>query len=145
MTAADLAAACGALLGRIDGPVVVAATHAPRVATALRRRWEGAGDSPVAAVVVFLGETGDPRARARILTGLRDRLPPGAALVVADHNQPRTLPRRVIGSLLLAVRGRTPARARYPVAREVAALGFVVESLRLEAGERIQLVRAVRS
>ena len=33
-----------------------------------------------------------------------------------------------------------PARARYPAARELAALGFDVERLRLACGERVQLV-----
>jgi hypothetical protein len=68
----------------------------------------------------------------------------GGALVVVDHNQPRACWRRVVGTALLAARGIPPARARHPVAREVAAHGFAVERLRLAAGERVQLVLARR-
>ena len=37
-----------------------------------------------------------------------------------------------------------PARARYPAARELGALGLAVERLWLDGGERVQLVRARR-
>jgi hypothetical protein len=46
--------------------------------------------------------------------------------------------------LALAARGLGPERARHPVAREVHGAKFAVERLRLEDGERVQLVLARR-
>jgi len=60
--------------------------------------------------------------------------------VLVDHNQPRVLWRRGLGILALAAARCAPSRARYPAARELAALGFAVERLRLACGERVQLV-----
>jgi hypothetical protein len=48
------------------------------------------------------------------------------------------------GALPAPGRGLRPSRARYPAARELAALGFAVERLRLACGERVQLVVARR-
>ena len=94
------------------------------------------------AMVCFLGEPGDTVRRVERLDGLRARLEPGGRLVVLDHNQPRRRPGRVGATLWLWRQGLGPARARYPTAREVAAHGFVVETLHLEAGERVQIVVA---
>ena len=65
-------------------------------------------------------------------------------LLRSDHNQPRVLWRRGLGIVVLAAARFPPSRARYPAARELAALGFAVERLRLACGERVQLVLARR-
>jgi hypothetical protein len=52
--------------------------------------------------------------------------------------------RRLAAHAALAARGLGTARARCPAARELAALGFAIERLRLAAGERVQLVAARR-
>ena len=145
MTARDLAVAGAALLGRIEGPVIVVAPRVPGLDPALRMRVAGAGDAAAAAMVVFLWEPADAIARSAVLKRLRDRLSVGAPVVVVDHNQPRRLWRRVLGAATLAARGVAPGRARYRVARELAAAGFTVERLRLLDGERVQCIRAVRA
>jgi hypothetical protein len=141
-----LAARCLALLGRPDGPIAVVGPHAARVAAALPRETSvAAPDAGVgAAIATFLGAADGPAARQAVLATLRARLSPGAPLVLIDHNQPRTWWRRAAGVVALAVRGLPAARARYPAARELAALGLPVERLRLACGERVQLVLARR-
>jgi hypothetical protein len=125
-----LAARCRELLGAYDGALAVLGAGATVP--------EGAG----AAVVSFVGAPADPTARQTLLGGLRRALPPGGPLVLIDHNQPRRLVARVLGAVALLLRGLSPARARYPAARELAALGFTVERLRLAEGERVQLIGA---
>ena len=141
-----LAARCLALLGPLDGRIAVVGPGAARVTAALPRGTPLANrdEAPVAAIVTFLGARDDPATRQACLTALRSRLVGGAPLVLIDHNQPRALWRRVLGAVALAVRGMGPARARYPAARELAALGLPVEQLRLASGERVQLVVARR-
>ena len=102
------------------------------------------GEIPAAAVVVWLGTSPVPARRMETLATLRARLPLGATLIVVDHNQPRRLVARWLAAMALLVRGMMPSRARYPVAREVAANGFAIESLRLHDRECVQLVKAVR-
>ncbi len=130
MSDADLAARCRELLGSYDGALAVLSPGA------------AAPDAAGAAVVSFVGAVADPAARRALLEGLRHALPAGAPLVVVDHNQPRRAVARVVGWIVLLLRGLPPVRARYPTARELAALGFVVERLRLADGERVQLVVA---
>lgn len=130
MSDPDLAARCRELLGAYDGALAVLGPDVPPPA--------GSG----AAVVSFLGTPADPVARRTQLERLRQALPPGAPLVVVDHNQPRRLVARLVGWLVLLWRGLPPVRARYPAARELVASGFVVERLRLAHGERLQLVVA---
>ena len=144
MSGARLAAHAVRLLGPVAGPVAIAAP--PRLGAHLGAQLAAAGDGdvPAAAVVAFLGSRPRPAARQALLAALRNRLPPGAPLVLLDHSQPRALWRRTVGALVLAVRGLGPSRARYPAARELAALGFAVERLRLACGERVQLVVARR-
>jgi hypothetical protein len=103
-----------------------------------------AGDegSVEGAVVSFLGQGADPAARRETLAALRARLGPAGRLVVVDHNQPRRWLPRVIALPWLWRHRLAPERARYPTAREIAANGFMVEALRLAAGERVQLVVA---
>ena len=144
MTPAALAAQCLDLLAPAAGPVAVVAPHAASLRAALVAQGagrDGAG-APAAAVVVFLGAAARPSERQGILRDVQRRLPSGARLVVVDHNQPRAWWRRLLAAPSLARRGLGPARARYPAARELAALGFGVERLRLTAGERVQLVLA---
>jgi hypothetical protein len=141
VTAARLAARCVELLGAIDGAVDLGAAGALAEALAGLVRRAGDGRPAAAAVCDFRDERDDPVAR---LAALASRLPVAAPIVVVDHNQPRDWWRRGVANLLLAARGIPPARARRPVAREVAAHGFVVERLRLAAGERLQLVLARR-
>ena len=143
MTAARLAARCVELLGPVEGPVAVVAPS--RVAEALAARVGGATDNgPVGgAVCVFLGDRVDST-REATLDALAARLRDGAVLVVADHNQPRAPWRRLLGALALSLHGHRPARARHPVAREIREHGFTIERLRLDDGERIQLVLARR-
>jgi len=143
---ARLAARVRELLGAIPGPVVIACPKAARLGSALAARVRRAGDGEVAAgaVVVFLGAAARPDERQAALRELGRRLAPGAPLVLVDHNQPRARWRRALGVLDLAAHGLGPARARYPAARELAALGFAVERLRLASGERVQLVVARR-
>jgi hypothetical protein len=134
-----------ALLGPLDGRVAVVGPGAGRVAAALPRATLAPADEPpAAAIVVFLGARADPVARRADLGRLQARLAEGSALVLIDHNQPRGWWRRALGVLALATRGLGPARARYPAARELAALGLDVERLRLACGERVQLVVARR-
>lgn len=142
MSAARLAARVAELLGPASGAVVVVA--APPLAAALASRVALAGDGRPAwgAVVSFLGEPVRPADRQRALHALRARVGEGGPVVVVDHNQPRAVWRRALAFGPLLVAGLRPARARYPAARELAALGFAVERLRLAAGERVQLVRA---
>ena len=102
------------------------------------------GDVPAAALVAFLGSRAGPAARQALLAAVRDRLPASAPLVLLDHGQPRALWRRALGAAVLALRGLGPARARYPSARELAALGFVVDRLCLASGERVQIILARR-
>ena len=146
MSPARLAARATAMLGPIAGPVAVACPGTPRLARALagRVRPALAGESAAGAVVAFLGVPARPAERQALLAGLGRRLVQGAPLVLVDHSQPRAWWRRLLGRAALAARGLGPARARYPAARELAALGFTVDRLRLAAGERIQLVAARR-
>jgi len=144
VSGARLAAHAVRLLGPVEGPVAIAvpARLGAHLGTQLSAATDG--DVPAAAVVAFLGSPPRPATRQALLAALRNRLPAGAPLVLLDHSQPRAAWRRVIGALLLAVRGLSPSRARYPAARELAALGFAVERLRLACGERVQLVVARR-
>jgi hypothetical protein len=125
-----LAARCRELLGSYDGVLAILDADATPPETA------------GAAVVSFVGTRADPVARRTLLQRLRQTLPAGAPIVVVDHNQPRRMMARVFGWVALLSRGLPPLRARYPTARELAALGFVVERLRLAHGERVQLVMA---
>jgi energy-converting hydrogenase Eha subunit E len=143
---ARLAARARTLLGPVHGPVAIVMPHAPRLADALATTLspaEGA-TAAAAAVVAFLGDGAGPAERQTLLRSLATRLPVGAPLVLLDHNQPRAWWRRAVGTVRLAAGGFRPARARYPAARELAVLGFGVEQLRLECGERVQLVLARR-
>ena len=146
MSAARLAAQCLALLGPVHGPVAVLGPGTARLRAAVAGALPAAqdGDVPAGAVVVFLGAAVPPAERQAELRGLERRLRSGAPLVLVDHNQPRAGWRRVPAWLRLALAGLGPARARYPAARELAALGFAVERLRLARGERVQLVLARR-
>jgi hypothetical protein len=146
VSAARLAARAVALLGAPAGPVAIAAPRAARLAAALTLRVALAtgSDVPEAAVVALVGTPAAPAARQALLAGLRARLPAGAPLVLIDHNQPRRAWRRALGALRLALGGLSAARARYPAARELAALGFTVDRLRFACGERVQLVLARR-
>jgi hypothetical protein len=136
-----------ALLGPLDGPVVVAepgAWWAARVRVAGLRTADLVEPTAAAGLVSFVGARTPPALRVRTLDALRVRLPVGAPLVLVDHNQPRQWWRRPLAWLLLAVRGLPPSRARYPAARELDASGFRVEQLRLADGERVQVVLARR-
>ena len=146
MRPARLAAHVLALLGPVAGPVAVVAPRAGRLAAALAAATalESDGARPAAAIVSFLGAPAHPADRQAALRALARRLPAGAPLVLVDHNQPRVLWRRGLGILALAAARCAPSRARYPAARELAALGFAVERLRLACGERVQLVLARR-
>jgi hypothetical protein len=143
---ARLAAECLALLGPVPGPVALTVPRARRLAAALAARVRRAseGEAPAGAVVAFLGDSARPAERQLALRVLQRRLPAGAPLVLLDHSQPRAWWRRGVGLLGLVAAGLGPARARYPAARELAALGFAVERLRLARGERVQLVVARR-
>ena len=48
------------------------------------------------------------------------------------------------GRVVSRVVGLPPERARHPVAREVDGHGFTIERLRLEDGERVQILLARR-
>jgi hypothetical protein len=138
-----LAARSLELLGPLDGSVAVVGHRPRRLAAALAAYVPIAGDDvAAAAVVTFLGAGAAPAERQSLVASLARRLPVGAPVVLVDHNQPRTRCGRVLGIAALALRGLGPARARYPAARELAALGLRVERLRLVRGERIQLVAA---
>jgi hypothetical protein len=138
-----LAARCLALLGPFEGPLAIVGPGATRLRAALPDGVASvAAERPAAALVSFLGATAAPAARQALLVELRGRLPPGAPLLVVDHNQPRQWWRRGLGVVALLTHRLPPARARYPAAREMAALGLEVERLRLARGERIQLVAA---
>jgi len=139
-----LAARCLAMLGPFDGPLAVVGPGAGRLVSALPAGVARAdpSDRAGAALVTFLGSPAAPAGRQALLAELRGRLPAGAPVVVVDHNQPRRWWRRGLGVAALAARGLPASRARYPAARELAALGFVVERLGLARGERVQLVAA---
>jgi len=141
---ARLAAHALRLLGPVAGPVAVTAPRRLRAHLASRLVAARDGDVPVAALVAFLGSRARPAARQALLAAVRDRLPASAPVVLLDHGQPRALWRRVVGAAVLALRGLGPARARYPAARELAALGFAVERMCLACGERVQIVLARR-
>jgi hypothetical protein len=147
VTPQRLADPCRALLRFGDGPVLVEGPNAAAWREALAAGGTGvvtAGPAR-AAVIVLLGEPGDPAGRARLLAAVANRLVPGAPVVLVDHNQPRAPWRRVPAGLALLARGLPPRRACYPAARELAAAGFTIDCLRLAAGERVQLVRAHRT
>jgi hypothetical protein len=120
------------------------APRAPALEAALAARLpEPARDgTPAAAIVVFVGVPARPEERQRVLRDLQRRLPAGAPVLLVDHNQPRAWWRRVLAAPSVALPGLGLARARYPAARELAALGFRVERLGLGHGERIQLIVA---
>jgi hypothetical protein len=141
---ARLAARCLALLGPVGGAVAVVGPGSARLAAAFAERgWvQDAGEPPALVVVVFLGSAAPPAERQRLLRDLQRRLPPAARVLLVDHSQPRTWWRRALALPGLVARGLRPARARYPTAREAAALGFTVERLALASGERVQLVVA---
>lgn len=117
--------------------------------------WIGWGSSPRAGAigatgVSLIGLDPSPEDRCQVFAALADALEPGSVLVVVDHNRPR----RVSAALeALAgapwVPGGTPGgrwrRLARLTAREVQAAGFRVEKLRLVAGERVQVVVAIRS
>jgi hypothetical protein len=144
VSAARLAARCLALLGPVGGPVAVVAPAGSRLAAAVRSGVRAARDAeqPVGAVVVFLGAPAQPVERQSALRALARTLAPGAPLVLVDHNQPRTWWRRAVALPHLLLARLAAARARYPAARELAAIGFTIERLRLACGERVQLVLA---
>ena len=147
MTAGGIRVEVLALLEDAAGPVLVVGRDAGRwqaVLCAAGRMVAGPTDAATAALVTFTGERGDPDARRRRLAHVRERLGPGAPLLVIDHNQPRQWWWRPIAAVQLAARGMAPGRGRYPSAREVDAAGFRVQRLRLAAGERLQLVLALR-
>jgi len=141
-----LAAHCLALLDTTSGPIAVACPRAPRLRAALAASARLAGDREfaVAGVVAFLGASARPHERQAVLRDVARRLGRGAQLMLIDHNQPRSPWRRALSLLALAAAGLSPARARYPAARELAVLGFLVERLRLACGERVQLISARR-
>jgi hypothetical protein len=144
VTAAETALS---LLGRVDGPVMVAEPGAwwgARLRVAGLRTADLAERTAAAALVSFVGARTSPELRRRTLEALRGRLAVDAPLVLVDHNQPRQWWRRPIAALLLVVRGMPPSRARYPAARELDGAGFRVERLELADGERVQIVRARR-
>jgi len=164
VTDAALAARCLELLGRVEGAIAVRELRAGRLGALIaalageanpagrgadtgdpggrRAGVEDPGRGAGAAVVSFLGAAIGPGERQAMLAALRARLAPGAPLLLVDHNQPRRWLPRALATAFLLARGLRPGRARYPVARETQALGFVVERLRLAAGERVQLVLA---
>ena len=146
MSPARLAAQARALLGPLGGPVAIVAPGAPRLAAALAAALPTTADpaAAAAAVVAFLGVPAGPAERQALLRGLTTRLPAGARLVLLDHNQPRRWWQRLVGTVRLTANGLGAARARYPAARELAALGLGVEQLRLACGECVQLVVARR-
>jgi hypothetical protein len=144
VTAARLAARCVELLDGVAGPIAVSAPPAVIDAIAARVAVAGEDETIAGAVCVLLGEAVDEAARAKKWTTLAARLAVDAPLVVVDHNQPRTAWRRLVGAVALALAGQGPARARHPTAREVHAHGFTIDCLRLDDGERVQLVRARR-
>lgn len=144
MNAADAALA---LLGPLDGPVVVAEPGAwwgARVRLAGLRTADLTEPIAAAGLVSFIGARTPAALRVCTLDALQARLPVGAPLVLVDHNQPRQWWRRPLALVLLAARGLPPSRARYPAARELDGAGFRVESLRLAEGERVQVVLARR-
>ena len=132
------------LLGPIEGRVAVLGARPRRLASALGAcvPLAGPGETASAAVITFLGASAVPAERQAVLASLGGQLDGGAPVVLVDHNQPRSWWRRALGVATLALRGLAPARARYPAARELAALGLEVERLRLARGERVQLVAA---
>ena len=140
MSPARLAARCVELLGSTSEPVAIATSASLRAALADRVRVAGDDEAPASAVCIFVGEGADPVARRARLAALAAQLPTGAPVVVVDHNQPRSFWRRAGGVAMLALRGLPPSRARYPVAQELQAQGFVIERMRFYAGERVQLV-----
>ena len=144
MSAARLAARCLELLGPVAGPIAVVGPADSRLAAAVRKGVRAArdGERPAGAVVVFLGAPARPAERQSALRTLARALAPGAALLLVDHNQPRAWWRRGVSLPRLFVARLEAARARYPAARELAAIGFTVECLRLACGERVQLVLA---
>jgi len=146
VTPRRLAERCRALLGAVPGPVLVVGPESRAWSEALHGVGLAVGaDGAAAGVVVLLGERGDAPARARMLAAVAERLSPGAPVVLVDHNQPRAPWRRPAAWLALLARGLPPSRARYPAARELGGGGFTVDSLRLAARERVQLVRAHRN
>lgn len=146
MSADRLARRCLDILGPIDGPIAVEGDAALRAALATAVALATDDRGPVAAAVVsFWSTPARPSARQTLLASLARRLPHGAPIVLVDHNQPRALWRRAVALPRLLAAGLAPARARYPAARELRALGFEVERLRLESGERMQVVGARRS
>ena len=146
MSSARLAARCLAVLDAPGGPIAVSCPRAPRLRAALAAAASLAGeaDAPAAAVVAFLGAPASPGERQATLRAVGHRLGHGARLLLVDHNQPRSPWRRAVALLALAAAGLSPARARYPAARELAGLGFLVERLRFTCGERVQLISARR-
>lgn len=145
MTAAALAARCLDLLGPSPGAIAVVGPHAAALRPYVAPRDDLVDPpAPAAAIVTFLGAAAGPAARQALLADVRTRLAPGAPLVLVDHNQPRRLWQRLPAVLVLLRAGLRPVRGRYPAARELQALGFDVECLRLADGERVQLVFARR-
>jgi hypothetical protein len=142
VTAARLAARCVELLDGVGGPIAVSAPPdvSPRSRRACRSRTTAPSRAPCACCSARASTSGAGGRLGRAGGPLAS----GAPVVVVDHNQPRTLARRALGVLALAARGLPPERARHPVAREVNAHGFTIERLRLEDGERVQLVLARR-
>jgi SAM-dependent methyltransferase len=101
--------------------------------------------------VWFLGDRSPPPVRRALLAELVRVLVPAGTLVVVDHNLPRRRLAAIVAAVAMSPRppGATPAaawrRLAYPVAREAHAAGFVVDWLRLAAGERVQIISARRA
>jgi len=103
--------------------------------------------SQPAILLSFVGGAPAGEDRQRLLAETRRALASGGRLLVLDHNRPRG--RFAAMAALLAAPtppgGSLTARWRrlgYTTAREAQARGLTVETLRLAAGERVQLIIA---
>lgn len=143
----------------VDRDAAVDATSAPprsRRCAALRSLRAAPDALPIRdasvawLVVSFLGDRARPGPRQALAAELVRVLAPGGMLVAVDHNRPRRG-----GAALAAIVAppRPPAltptgawrRLAYPTARELRGAGLAIESLRLAARERVQLIVARRA
>jgi hypothetical protein len=145
--AVNAAEAALALLGPLDGPVVVAepgAWWAARVRVAGLRTADLVEPTAAAALVSFVGARTPPALRRPHARRVARAAPVGAPLVLVDHNQPRQWWRRPLACCCCAVARLAPSGRGIPRRASSTHPAFGSSNCGWRDGERVQVVLARR-